>query len=209
LPEEWREPSTGVTRDIIVAGASAGGIDALRVLASTLPSDFPGALFVVLHVPPWRPSALPEILTRSGPLPARHAKDKEPIQRGCIYVAPPDHHLLLEEGMTRLWRGPRENRFRPAVNALFRSAAVAYRARVTGLVLSGALDDGSAGLWWVAHYGGAALVQDPNEAAVAAMPQSAIEHVDTARVTRVREMGALLTRMAKGEELEAWKQSRA
>jgi two-component system chemotaxis response regulator CheB len=191
-------------RDIIAIGASAGGVEALQALVSTIPRDIPAALFVVLHMPSWTHSELPHVLARSGALPASHARHNEPIEHGKIYVAPPDYHLLVEKQRILLWRGPKENRHRPAVNALFRSAAVAYGERVTGVILSGALEDGSAGLWWVRRYGGAAMVQDPEEAAFPDMPRSALEHVDTAYVARLREMGALLTGLANGEEFEEW-----
>ncbi len=163
-----------MNRDIIVIGASAGGVSALQTLVRALPPSLPAAVFVVLHVPSWAPSALPQILARSGPLPANHASDNQIVEYGRIYVAPPDYHLLLAEGRTVLWRGPKENRFRPGINTLFRSAAGAYRERVTGVILTGALDDGSAGLWWIHRYGGAAVVQEPDEAAVPDMPRSAL-----------------------------------
>jgi two-component system, chemotaxis family, protein-glutamate methylesterase/glutaminase len=198
-----------VKRDIIVIGTSAGGVEALRILVKTLPPDLAAAVFIVLHIPSWAPSALPQILTRNGPLPATHARDNEQIEHGRIYVAPPDHHLLLEEGHTVLWKGPKENRFRPAINTLFRSAAGAYRDRVAGVVLTGALDDGSAGLWWISRYGGVALVQDPDEAEVSDMPRSALEYVKSAYVARISEMGSFLTRLSTGEELITWEQKRA
>jgi two-component system, chemotaxis family, protein-glutamate methylesterase/glutaminase len=197
-------------RDIVVVGASAGGVEALSALASTLPPNMPAALFVVLHTSPWRRSDLPEILTRSGPLPAVHARDNGSLHAGRIYVAPPDYHLLIEGQRTMLWRGPKENRSRPAVNTLFRSAAGAYGSRVTGVVLTGALEDGSAGLWWIRRYGGAAVVQDPDEATFPDMPRTALEYVDSAQVVRLRDMGSLLTRLAIGnEESEAWERKRA
>lgn len=203
-------------RDIIVVGASAGGIQALEGLVSGLDPRIPAAVFVVLHIPPWIPSSLAQILQRAGSLPAHDARSNQPIEHGRIYVAPPDYHLLLEQQMMTLWRGPKENRNRPAVNTLFRSAAVNYGERVTGVVLSGALDDGSAGLWWIRNYGGAALVQDPAEAQVPAMPCSALECVRDAKVLSVEKMGEVLTRLANGEQLidsdpeeTQWKQKRA
>lgn len=195
--------------DIIVVGASAGGVEALTALASTLPADLPAAILVVLHIPPWSRSELPRILARNGLLPASAAKHNEPIRHGHIYVAPPDYHLLLEDSHTVLWRGPKENRHRPAVNTLFRSAAVSHGPRVTGVVLTGGMDDGSAGLWWVRRYGGATVVQDPDEAFVPDMPLSALEHVDSAQVARISEMGSLLTALARGEELDECQQKRA
>lgn len=194
---------------MVVIGASAGGVHALQVLAAALPRDLPAAVLVVLHIPPWGRSELPAILTRSGPLPAMHARDNDPIEHGRIYIAPPDHHLIIEGQRTVLWRGPKENRNRPAINALFRSAAVEQGERVTGVVLTGALDDGSAGLWWINHHGGAAVVQDPGEAAFPDMPRSALEYVPDAYIARLAHLGSLLTFLAKGEDLDVCKQKRA
>src|SRR5215471_8687446 len=132
--------------DIIVVGASAGGVRALRELARGLPPDLPAAVFIVLHIPPAGPSLLPKILSSSGPLRARHAINGEGIEHGRIYIAPPDHHLLVERERVRVMRGPKESRARPAADPLFRSAAHAYGTRVVGVVLSGSLDDGTAGL---------------------------------------------------------------
>ena len=129
-----------------MVGASAGGVEALRKLAETLPRELPAAVFVVLHIPPTDTSVLPDILDRAGRLPAKHASDREPVVAGRIYVAPPDFHMLLEAETVRVVRGPRENGHRPAVDTLFRSAAAVYGPRVMGVVLSGTLDDGSAGL---------------------------------------------------------------
>jgi len=197
-------------RDIIVVGASAGGVEALSTFASTLPPKMPAAIFVVLHTLPWARSELPAVLARHGPLPAFHAQHEQLFEAGRIYIAPPDYHLLIEDQRTVLWRGPKENRSRPAVNTLFRSAAGAFGARVTGVVLTGALDDGSAGLWWIRRHGGAAVVQDPSEARFPDMPRSALEYVDSAYVVRLDEMGSLLTRLAIGEEeFEPCKQKRA
>lgn len=151
-------------RDIIVIGASAGGVEALREVTRGLPADLPAAVFVVLHTPIHGTSALPRILNRYGSLPAAHARDGEAIYPGRIYVAPPNNHLLLKRGYIRLVLGPRENGHRPAIDPLFRTAARAYRSRVVGVVLSGALDDGTAGLAVVKQEGGVAVVQDPESA---------------------------------------------
>jgi two-component system, chemotaxis family, protein-glutamate methylesterase/glutaminase len=166
-------PSHGV----VVIGASAGGLEALTKLVAGLPRDLSAALFVVVHVSPTATSSLPAILSRHGPLPARHPTDDEPIEAGTIYVAPPDHHLLVRPGRVRLARGPRENGHRPAVDPLFRSAALHYGPRVIGVVLSGNLDDGSAGLVAVKARGGVALVQEPSEASFPSMPRSAVDNV--------------------------------
>jgi two-component system chemotaxis response regulator CheB len=157
--------------DIVVIVASAGGIAALTTLVGGLDDALAAALFVVVHVPPFSVSWLPEILSRAGPLPAAHAVDGEPIRVGRIYVAPPDRHMLVRRGWVELAHGPRENHSRPAIDPLFRSAARTYGSRVAGVVLLGALHDGSLGLMAVKTRGGAAIVQDPNEAAVASRAQ--------------------------------------
>jgi two-component system chemotaxis response regulator CheB len=164
-------------RDIIVIGTSAGGIEALRTLVGGLPQDFNASIFIVLHTAPESPGILAEILARAGHLPATNARNRERIQPGRIYVAPPDHHLLLEPGIVRTTRGPRENRFRPAIDPLFRSAAQTYGPRVVGVILTGGLDDGTAGLWAVKQLGGVTVVQDPHDALVPSMPESAMQNV--------------------------------
>ena len=181
--------------DIVVVGASAGGVEALVGLAASLPADLPAAVFVVLHLPATGTSALPDILSRHGPLPASHVKDGEPIENGRIYVAPPDHHLLLRSGHVHLTRGPRENGHRPAVDTLFRSAAREYATRVIGVILSGALDDGTAGLLAIKSRGGIAVVQETKDALYPAMPGSALEHVQVDHVLAVASMGDLLARL--------------
>lgn len=180
-------------RDIVVIGASAGGIQALTNLVSGLPADLPAALFVVVHVPPYADSHLPEILERVSPLPAAHARDGEPIRPGQISVAPPDSHLLVRHGWVELSRGPRENHARPAIDPLFRSAARAFGDRVIGVILSGALYDGSLGLMAIKARGGMAIVQDPDEASVDSMPRNALRHVAADYVARTTEMAELLT----------------
>ena len=160
-------------RDIIVVGASTGGVEVLAQLARGLPPGLPATVFVVCHISPGARSLLPEILSRAGPLLAAHARDGEPTYPGHIYVAPPDRHLLLEPGRVRLRGGPRENHARPAIDPLFRSAARAYGRRVIGVVLTGALYDGVAGLMAVRAAGGVAVVQDPGDALVAALPMNA------------------------------------
>lgn len=163
--------------NIIVIGASAGGVEALMTIVKALPAEFPAAIFVVLHIPPDSPSLLPGILSRVGPLPAIHPTDKMQIEPGHIYVAPPDYHLLINDGKIRVLRGPKENRHRPAIDPLFRSAAVVYGPRVIGVVLTGSLDDGTAGLLAIKRTGGTALVQDPDDALYSSMPSSAIHNV--------------------------------
>jgi two-component system chemotaxis response regulator CheB len=182
--------------DIIVVGASAGGVEALQVLVRGLPGDLPAAVFIVLHVAPTGPSDLAEILTRAGPLTATHGVDEEVITPGRIYLAPPDHHLLVEPGHVRVTRGPKENRFRPAVDALFRAAAYTYGPRVVGVILTGALDDGTAGLWAAKDRGGLAVVQDPRDAAHASMPESALRYVAVDHCVPLAKIAPTLSRLA-------------
>ncbi len=184
-------------RDIIVVGASAGGLEALSRLVRGLPPGLPAALFVVCHFPEGRRSRLPEILSRQGPLLAAFARDGEPIRPGQIYVAPAGLHLVLRPGQVQLAAGARENRHRPAIDALFRSAARAYGRRVVGVVLSGLLHDGAAGLLAVRHAGGAAVVQDPAEAGFPDMPQNAREVAGADHVLPVHEIARLLVDLAR------------
>lgn len=184
-------------RDIVVIGASAGGIQALTTLVVGLPRDFPASLLVVVHTPPYAISRLPEILSRAGPLPATHAQQGEVIEPGHIYIAPPDRHLLVRTGWIELSRGPRENHARPAIDPLFRTAARVYGPRVIGIVLSGALYDGSMGLLAIKTRGGMAIVQDPQEAIVDSMPRRAIERTAADHVLPVAEIATTLTDLVR------------
>ena len=176
-------------------GASAGGVEALGALVAGLPRDLQAAVFVVLHIAPSGTSVLPAILQRRGTLPASHAQDEEEIKRGRIYVAPPDHHLLLQARRVRVVRGPHENGYRPAIDPLFRSAARNYGPRVTGVVLSGVLDDGTAGLAVIKQAGGRTLVQDPAEALYPMMPSSAIEFVSPDHVLEAAALAEAITEL--------------
>jgi two-component system chemotaxis response regulator CheB len=182
--------------DIIVVGASAGGIETLKEVVRGLPPSLPAAVFVVIHLAPGGTSVLPNIISRAGPLRAAHPQDGDPITPGRIYIAPPDRHLLVKAGHMRLGRGPRENRVRPAVDPLFRTAAAAYDGRVIGVVLSGGLDDGSAGLVAIKARGGLAVVQDPETALFPGMPASAIRSVEADHIVGAPDMGALLAQLA-------------
>lgn len=184
-------------RDIVVIGASTGGIEALREVVQTLPPDFPGSIFVAMHIGPV--SLLPEILARSTKIKTVAARHGDQIQPGRIYVAPPNRHLLLEDGHITLSAGPRENGHRPAIDPLFRSAAKNFRARVTGVILSGGLDDGSAGLFAVKARGGAAVVQNPDEAIAPDMPRNAMKNVAIDYCVPAAEVAAVLTSLARGE----------
>jgi len=191
-------------RDIIVIGASTGGVDALTHVVRALPRGLPATLFVVCHFPPGGKSVLPNLLSRAGRLLAAHAGDGEPFYPGHIYVAPPDRHLLLEPGgRTRLTRGPRENHHRPAVDPLFRSAARHYGPRVIGVVLTGSLYDGAAGLLAIRSAGGLAVVQDADDAMVAAMPLDATQIAGADRVVRLADLGPLLVELVKRPETPA------
>lgn len=188
--------------DIVVIGSSAGGISALITLVRSLPAQLPAAIFIVQHIPPHSPSQIPHILERSGLLPVSHPADRTVIEPGHIYVAPPDQHMLLEAGQIRVVRGPRENRSRPAVDPLFRSAAVAYSERVVGIVLTGALDDGTAGLLAIKQCGGIAIVQDPDEAMYSGMPTSAMTHVKVDYVLPLTDIATMVVKLA-GPAMEA------
>jgi len=182
--------------DLVAIGASAGGVEALRKLVRSFPRDFPAAVLVVLHLPPWHTSNLPELLGHESLLPAAFPSFDERIDPARIYVAPPDRHMVVEDGRVQLWRGPKEDRQRPSINALFRSVAVSHGQRAVGVVLTGSLDDGSAGLWWIKKYGGVAIVQDPADAAFPGMAQSALEYVDVDYVVPLSEIGDLLVGLA-------------
>lgn len=183
-------------RDVIVLGASAGGVHALSEVVGALPSDLPAVVFVVLHVAPHGRSAMPAILTRAGCLPAIHPQDGEKIETGRVYVAPPDHHIILQNDVIRLSRAPTENGQRPAVDVLFRSAAQTYGRRVVGVVLTGNLDDGTVGLAVIKRYGGVAVAQNPEEADYPSMPLSAIQHVAVDHVLPLSGIAPLLAELA-------------
>lgn len=190
--------------DIIVVGASAGGVELLCQLVRDLPQDIPAAIFIVLHVPAHGTSFLPSILNRSiekqhktaiTRLQAVHPQDGEVIERGKIYVAPSDRHLVIKDGAVYLAMGPKENSHRPAIDPLFRTAARAYGQRVVGVVLSGLLDDGTAGLAAIVQRGGIAIAQDPEEAMYSGMPRSAIENVDIDRVLPIAGIVSFLSEL--------------
>lgn len=190
--------------DIIVVGASAGGVEALEQLIRNLPPSLPAAIFVVLHIPSHGPSLLSSILNRSikkqhktqSLLTAVHPQDGAEIQHNHIYVAPPDQHILIKKGCIHLARGPKENSHRPAVDPLFRTAARTYGQRVVGVVLSGTLDDGTAGLAAIKQQGGIAIAQDPQEALYSGMPRSAIENVAVDHILPVSKIASVLVELA-------------
>ncbi|HEY0059608.1 MAG TPA: chemotaxis protein CheB [Flavisolibacter sp.] len=182
-------------RDIVVIGASAGGIIALVEFLKCIPEDFDGYIFVVQHLSPFSPSVLPQILGRVSTMKAVHPRDGEVMKKNTIYVAPPDHHLLLENDQISIKKGPKENRFRPSIDALFRSAAYTYGPRVVGIVLSGLLDDGTSGLWSVKRHNGLCVIQDPEEAEFPSMPLNVLEYVDVDYSVPICEMGSLVSKL--------------
>lgn len=183
------EGSRMARRNIVVIGASAGGVQTLQQLVGTLPATLRASLFVTLHFPPNAPSVLPRILSRAGAMPAFHAVHGDVILPGRIYVAPPNQHLLIEHGTVALSDGPQEHANRPAIDPMFRSAATAFGPRVIGVVLSGTLDDGAAGLHAVKAAGGVAIVQDPSTALFSSMPEAALQRVAADLVLPVSEIG--------------------
>ena len=186
-------------RDIVVIGGSAGSLDPLRTLLGRLPRDLAAALLLVVHIPNDGSSILPQVLTSAGPLQALHPVDGQAIQQGRVYVAPSDHHLLVDDGHMKLTRGPRENRHRPAIDPLFRTAARSYGSRVVAILLSGLMDDGAAGLMAVRMRGGLAVVQDPAEAVYAEMPARAIQYSGADCILRVEDMAKLIVKLAQEE----------
>ena len=189
---------------VIVIGASAGGVDAIRTIVAGLPATLNAAVFVTLHIGAHK-SDFPWLLDRLGTLPASHAMQGEAIRAGHIFVAPPDHHLTIEPGKVVLTRGPRENLARPAIDPMFRSAARAYGSSAIGVILTGGLNDGTAGLFEVKAQGGTAIVQDPQDAASTSMPKSAIANVAVDHVVPIAQMAALLIRLVN-EQLAAGRQ---
>jgi two-component system, chemotaxis family, protein-glutamate methylesterase/glutaminase len=189
--------ATRIVQDIVVIGASAGGLPTLKRLVSRLPADYRGSMFIVVHISPEARGDMAAILAHAGPVRAVTAQDGLAVDPGTIYTAPPDHHLLLEAGRMRVVRGPRENRHRPAVDPLFRSAAWAYGPRVVGVVLSGNLDDGTAGLWAIKSCGGITVVQDPGEAEHPEMPTNALMHNRIDHRLALADIAELLVRLEK------------
>jgi two-component system, chemotaxis family, protein-glutamate methylesterase/glutaminase len=177
---------------VVVIGASAGGVQALCNVVECLPTDLPAALLIVLHTAPHSRSALPAILARSGCLPASHPADGELIEPGRIYIAPPDRHLAVRNGRIHLSRNASENGHRPAIDVLFRTAARTYGTNAVGVVLTGNLDDGTAGLAAIKKCGGVAIVQDPRDADYPSMPESAIANVQVDHVLPLAEIGPAL-----------------
>ncbi len=185
---------------IIAIGASAGGAGVLMGLVQQLPADLPAAVLMVLHIGPYR-SLLPDLLSAEGPLPAVHGRDGEPLVAGRIYVAPPDRHMLIEGDSLRLTRGAKEHHTRPAIDPLFRSAARWHGPRTVGVVLSGRLDDGTAGLQAIKQCGGIAVVQEPDDASEPSMPRSALRHVAVDHRVDAAGLAGLLSALVREQEV--------
>ena len=186
-----------MNHDVIAIGGSAGAVEVLLDLVPKLPADLGASIFVVLHTPASLPSPLPELLSKRGPFPAKHPLHGEKIERGHIYVAPPDTQLLLRQGSMEVVRGPKENGHRPAADALFRSASWAYSSRVIGVVLSGYQDCGTAGMMSIRARGGVTVVQNPGDALVAEMPRNVLASLPVDYAVDAAELPALLPRLVQ------------
>jgi two-component system chemotaxis response regulator CheB len=195
--EALREALRGPPRDIVVIGASRGGVEALRGIVAALPLSLQSTLLVVLHISPTHPSLIPAVLSRAGPLPAEHGTNGTGIERGRIYVAPPDHHMTVGPiGFIRLDQGPKENYTRPAADPLFRSAASIYGSRVIGIVLTGGGSDGTKGLIAIEQAGGLAIVQDPGDARDPSMPMNALLHNNPDLCLPLSEISGVIIRLS-------------
>ncbi len=183
-------------RDVLAIGASAGGVEALTFLAKHFRQDFPACILVTIHLSNLFPSSLDQVLSRAGPLPAVFPQDGEEVRNGRIYIAPPGRHLLLDGHRLQLGRGPRENSVRPSIDPMLRSAGLCCGSRSVGVVLTGTLGDGAAGLWGLKRCGGLTVVQDPNDAAFPEMPLNALDKSEPDHVVRLADMPALLWSLA-------------
>ena len=190
-------------KNIVVIGGSTGSFDVFKRVAAGLPQDLEAAVFIVWHMSPDIRGILAEVLNNAGPLPAHEARDGDQIKLGNIYVARADHHLLLDNSHLRVTRGPKENRFRPAIDPLFRSAAYEYGPRVVGIITSGALDDGTSGMWAIKMQGGVTVAQDPKDAEIPSMPESAIRQVTIDHVVPSTKIADLIVRLSKEEATPA------
>ncbi|HYZ84896.1 MAG TPA: chemotaxis protein CheB [Bryobacteraceae bacterium] len=186
-------------RETIVIGGSAGSFQAVKDIVRTLPADLPAAVFVVIHLSPRSRNYLPELLQTSTSMLVTQASEGSPIRKGTIYVTPPDRHLVISEDHVHLSRGPKEGLQRPSINVAFRSAAASHGNRVIGVLLSGMLDDGAAGIWEIGRRDGVTIVQDPAEAQFPSMPLNALSDAIVHHTKRVSEIGPLLSRLVREE----------
>lgn len=196
-------------RDVVVVGASAGGVKALQQLVSDLPADLDAAVCVVIHLLPTAESLLPQILSRAGRLPAVPAVNGAPLDTGRIYIAPPDRHLMFHDSSLRVVRGPKENRHRPSIDVLFRSAAMTFGDCSIGVLLTGSDDDGTAGLRTIKRHGGVTVAQDPEDAESPRMPASAVVFAKPDFVKPLAEIGPLLTDLVEGHRQKRGKPIRS
>lgn len=199
--------SSDAPRGVVAVGASAGGVDALTQFVAGLPRGLPYAFMVVLHIPASAPSVLAKILDRSGALPALSASDGQPLQAGQIYVAVPDRHLVVSDQQVTVSEGPTENGHRPAINALFRSVALAFGPQAVGLLMSGVLDDGVLGAAAIRSRGGTTIVQDPSDALYPVLPTNALQAGVVDHQVAAKDVGALLEKLA-GRDIEDPKMER-
>jgi two-component system, chemotaxis family, protein-glutamate methylesterase/glutaminase len=198
-PSNREGPPVSLTepRDIVVIGASRGGVEALKGIVAALPPNLQSTLLIVLHISPTLASQLPDILSRAGAVPAEHGRDGTRIERGRIYVAPPDHHMTVGPiGFIRLDQGPKEHHTRPAADPLFRSAASVYGSRVIGIILTGGGSDGTQGLIAIEQAGGLAIVQDPGDACDPSMPMSALLHDNPDLCLPLSEIPGVIIRLS-------------
>lgn len=189
-------------RDVIAIGGSAGSFESLRNIIQNLPPDLPAAVFIIVHLSPRTRSYLPELLQKSSSMLVTQASEGSPIRQSTIYVTPPDRHLVISEDHIHLSRGPKEGLQRPSINVAFRSAATSYGSRVIGVLLSGMLDDGAAGIWEIGRRNGVTIVQDPAEAQFPSMPLNALNDAIVHHTLAVSEIGPMLSRLVR-EEIES------
>jgi two-component system chemotaxis response regulator CheB len=187
-------------RDLVTIGGSAGSFEVLEEIVETLPADLAACVMVVVHLALRDKGTLPSILASRSHRDVRWAENGSPIEAGRIYVAPADRHLVVADDHIHIDRGPKEGLQRPSINVTFRSAAAHYGPRVIGVLLSGMLDDGAAGLWEIANRGGVTIVQDPGDARYPSMPRNAIQDAVVNYQVKAREIGPLIARLVSGEE---------
>ena len=198
-PRVELQPTRRSLRDTVVIGTSSGGLAALGSLLNRLSETFQGSIFIVQHQSRNSPELLGAVLQFATPLPIRTVRDRMPIRPGEIYLAPPDQHLVIFDNSVLATGGARENRSRPSINPLFRTAAAARGSRTIGVLLTGQLDDGVAGLATIKRCGGITIVQDPADAEFPELPARAIEAVAIDHVVPVAQIGALLEKLSRQE----------